>query len=105
MESKALLKFMRPLRVAMNLSMKELGDKIGASESAISKYERGEREADYETLLLIAEALDTSVDYLFRGAVHGTECSPEDIVLLSRFHCASKRDQQLIKTILGYSDE
>ena len=54
----------RELRVAHNLTMAELGKRVGCSEASISYYELGKREAKYEILLKLAEALDTSVDYL-----------------------------------------
>lgn len=61
------MKMLRTTRKAKGLTMKELGEKVGVSESAISQYETGKREADFETLLKIGEVLDCSVDYLLRG--------------------------------------
>lgn len=61
------MKMLRAVRKAKGLTMKELGVKVGVSESAISQYETGKREADFETLLKIGEVLDCSVDYLLRG--------------------------------------
>jgi len=55
---------MRELRKQMNITMKQLGDMLGVSESAISHYETGKRQADFETLLKIAEIYDVSLDYL-----------------------------------------
>lgn len=54
----------RELRIMQGLTMSELGKRVGCSEASISYYELGKREAKYETLLKLAEALDTSVDYL-----------------------------------------
>lgn len=54
----------REARKAKGITMKELGNLVGATESAISLYERGMREPSYEILLKIAEELDTSVGYL-----------------------------------------
>ena len=54
----------REARKAKGITMKELGRLVGTTESAISLYERGMREPSYETLLKIAEELDTSVGYL-----------------------------------------
>jgi len=54
----------RAARKAKGMTMKELGALIGTTESAVSYYETGKREPKYETLLMIAEALDTSVGYL-----------------------------------------
>lgn len=41
--------------------MKELGEMIGVTESAIGMYEKGRRSPDYEKLLKIGEALHCSV--------------------------------------------
>lgn len=54
----------RKARRAKNISMKELGKIVGVSEGAISHYELGQRQASYEMLLKIGEALDVSVSYL-----------------------------------------
>ncbi len=34
------------------------------SQNTISRYETGEREADYKTLILFADYFDVSIDYL-----------------------------------------
>ena len=57
----------REKRKEKGITMKELGARIGCSESAISQYETGKRSPDYETLLKLAEELDTSVNYLLTG--------------------------------------
>ena len=41
--------------------MKQLGEIIGVTESAIWNYEAGKREPDYEMLLKLSEALGCSV--------------------------------------------
>lgn len=61
------MKMLRMARKSKGLTMKELGEKVGVSESAISQYETGKREADFETILKIGEVLDCSIDYLLRG--------------------------------------
>ena len=61
------MKMLRVARKSKGLTMKELGEKVGVSESAISQYETGKREADFETILKIGEVLDCSIDYLLRG--------------------------------------
>lgn len=62
------MKMLRAARKSKGLTMKELGGMVGVSESAISQYETGKREADFETLLKIGDALGCSIDYLLRGA-------------------------------------
>lgn len=56
--------------------MKELGKKADCTEAAISNYELGKREPDFETLLKIGEALDVSVSYLLCEDVPVTKADP-----------------------------
>lgn len=61
------MKMLRSIRKQKHMTMKELGALVGVSESAISQYETGKRQADFETLLKLGDALGCSVDYLLRG--------------------------------------
>ena len=54
----------RDYRKRAGMTMKELGDRVGCSEAAISLYELGKREASYEMLLKISEVLGTDVNHL-----------------------------------------
>lgn len=54
----------RKYRERAKLTQEELAKKIGSSSANISNYECGKREANYETLLKLSEALDCSVDDL-----------------------------------------
>ena len=54
----------REIRKRCGLTQKELAEGIGSSESAISQYENGKRQPDYETLLKISDYFGVSVDYL-----------------------------------------
>jgi len=64
----------REIRKKCGLTMKELGSRVGVSESTISQYETGKRQPDYETLLKIADYFNVSVDYLL---CQDTEKAPE----------------------------
>lgn len=54
----------REYRQRLGLTMKELGDKVGVSEGAISLYELGKRKPNYEMMLKLSEALETDVNHL-----------------------------------------
>lgn len=58
------LQNLREIRKKCGLTQKELAERIGSSESAISMYESGKRQPDYETLLKISDYFGVSVDYL-----------------------------------------
>lgn len=55
---------MAKLRKELNMSQAELAEKLGVSQQTISKYERGTREPDNETLVKLAGIFNCSVDYL-----------------------------------------
>lgn len=61
------MKKLRELRKAQGMTMKQLGAMVGVSESAISQYETGKRNADYELLLQFAEIFGVSIEYLLTG--------------------------------------
>ncbi len=56
---------LRLLREESNLTVEQLSEKLGTVKQTISKYENGQREPKYETLLKIAEIFNVSIDYLF----------------------------------------
>lgn len=64
---------LRELRKKQGLTMKQLGEIIGASESTVSLYENGRREPSHETLLKLAEYFGVSVDYILRGEASEAE--------------------------------
>lgn len=60
---------LKPLRKQKGLTMKQLGELVGVSESMIGYLESGERSPSFETLLKLGEALDCTVDFLLRGEI------------------------------------
>ena len=52
------------LRREQRMSQGELGKIIGVAQNTISNWERGKREADNISLIIIAEYFGVSVDYL-----------------------------------------
>lgn len=54
----------RKLRTDLKMTMKELGEKVGLTESAIGMIERGERNPSFDKLPLIANALKTEPSFL-----------------------------------------
>lgn len=47
------------------MSQVRLGVELDLNQNVISRYETGKREADYQTLLDIANFFNVSLDYLF----------------------------------------
>ena len=57
---------LRRIRKQERLTMKDLADLSGVSESAIGMYETGKRKPSFEVLLRLSEALGCTVDELVR---------------------------------------
>ena len=53
------------LRKQLGITQQEIADTINTSRSCISNYESGNRQPDNETIKLLADYFDVSVDYLF----------------------------------------
>ena len=55
---------LKKLRKMKNISQLKLALDLNMNQNSISRYENGEREADYETLVKFADYFDVSLDYL-----------------------------------------
>lgn len=79
----------RETRAKAKLSQVDLGEKLGLSGAAISKYENGDADAGALSLQKIAELGDVTLDWLIAGVerdqlngkVHGFESGAADAVL------------------------
>lgn len=55
---------LKELRIARNLTQKQVYEAIGMSGIGYQRYEYGEREPAYQKLLALADYFDVSLDYL-----------------------------------------
>ena len=70
---------MREYRKRSGLTMKQLGELVGASEASISQYETGRVEPDIELLTRIADTLGVSVDVLIGRIEETTKETQEPV--------------------------
>ncbi len=68
------MKRLRESRKRLKLTMKELGAMVGVTEAAISHYELGKRQPDYDLVVKLSDCLGVTVDYLL-----GREESKSDV--------------------------
>lgn len=57
-------KRLKQLREELNMTQKELADKLSISRAAVGLYEQGKRNVDNDTLLKLSEIFNVSADYL-----------------------------------------
>ena len=55
---------LKELRRKKGISQLKLAMDLSICQNSISRYETGEREADYNTLILLADYFNVSIDYL-----------------------------------------
>ncbi len=55
---------LKELRKRKRISQVTLAMDLNMNQNSISRYETGEREADYKTLISIADYFNVSIDYL-----------------------------------------
>lgn len=55
---------LKELRKARKLTQQRLAIELHMNQNTLSRYETGERQADYRTLILLADYFGVSIDYL-----------------------------------------
>lgn len=94
---------LRQIRTSRGLTMAELGQMVGLSESAIGHFENGRRKPDFEILLKLGEALNCSVDSILGNNFALTN---EEEKLLFFFRQLNKLGKNLlIEQALNYSQK
>lgn len=55
---------LKELRQKRHITQLKLAMDLNMNQNSISRYENGDREADYKTLIMFADYFNVSVDYL-----------------------------------------
>lgn len=55
---------LRELRTSNNLTLEELGKKVGSTRGTIGNYENGNKKPSLDTLIKLADYFNVSIDYL-----------------------------------------
>ena len=96
---------LRTLRKARDLSQTQLGQKAGLHYTHIGRFERGTSRPGGDTLKRLADALDTTSDYLLDGASdEAAAARVTDRELLRQFQAVEHlpdADKQVVKTLLN----
>lgn len=75
---------LQSIRKEKQLSQEELAEKIGVSRQAVSKWEQGSGYPETETLLILSQKLNVSLDYLMLGETgytKGEESVSQNIIV------------------------
>ena len=95
---------LKQARAKKGLSQGELAKAIQVHVTNISRYERGENKPTSDVLSKLANALDTTVDFLMSGSLHDqADTGINDKELLSQFKQVEQlnaEDKHLVKTFI-----
>ena len=86
-------------RIEKGYTQEELGEKIDSTGAYIGQIERGERNASMEKIVLIAEALNISIDYL-TGNFYFKESEYIDGKIAQELKDATNKQKEMMMDII-----
>lgn len=95
----------KELRQAQGITQRELGEKIGCTQTAVGKYERKELEPNINLLFKLSDIFGVSIDYLVGRedefgnvtvAGAGAELTPEEQTLLSCYRVITEAEKRAV---------
>jgi len=101
------MKNLKKLRKEHNLSQQKLADILHVSQQSIYKYENNITSPDIETLILMADFFNTSIDYLVEHTDISHKIEPveevmlneEEVSLIRNYRKLSTKQKQLLNEI------
>ncbi len=93
---------LRKLRKQDGLTQDELASRTGMKRSAISMYERGEREPPFEKLEIFADFFNVDMNQLLDNGKPSTSgITPKEYSLVRSYRKATPADNQIIDYIIS----
>jgi transcriptional regulator with XRE-family HTH domain len=94
---------LRELRDRYNLTQQEVADCLQLSSDAYSLYELGKRQMNYQTLGLLADFYNVSIDYLLgRSDNNLISLSIEETDIINQYKLLDVRGREAIKVNLAF---
>lgn len=92
----------RELRTDRDWTQQDLADKIGTTKQAVSQYERGVRNPDLDTVLILCDIFNVSADYLLgRSPVVPRLVDTAEMRIIDKYRRLSKPEQAMVNRMLG----
>lgn len=88
-----------------NYKQKDLIEKTGISKGAISNYCSGTRIPDTESILKLAYALETSIEWLLTGKATNENFTDDELEILHSYQNASSAIQEATRKLLDVPDK
>lgn len=85
----------RALIEEKNITQKELANKLNIAPSTVSSYAQNTREPDFETLKIIADYFNVSIDYLLGYKMTDSKTSTQEDDLLRVFRQLTPEQREI----------
>ena len=94
---------LRELRDRYKLTQQEVADRLRLSSDAYSLYELGKRQMNYQTLCLLADMYNVSIDYLLgRKDTSLVQLNVDETDIINQYRLLDQRGQDAIKINLAF---
>ena len=101
------MKNLKKIREAKNLTQQNIADMLNIQRPTYTRYENGEREPDFETVLKLSEILEVSVDYLLGKTDIPTtldeELEGEEFALWGEVHDLSEEEKKKVLEFIRFT--
>lgn len=91
----------KELRTEMHKSLRDVASELNISYSSLSKYERGDQQPSYETLIKMADYFDVTTDYL----IGRTSCKNIENQSFSDSLGIDEKTIDILKSLAGNPDD
>ena len=89
----------KQVRQSQNLTQDNLAEMVGCNTSHISNIENNHTKVSLNVLLTIANALNTSVDYLLSNQYENSSMALENEILRAIQNCDNEKKEKILKII------
>ena len=92
----------KELRLDRNLFQSDLAKLLNTKPQTVSRYERGDRGLDVETILALCEIFGCTADYLLgRSEIRSFELSADEAALLTGYRGLSETGKEYVRHSLA----
>ncbi len=94
--------FIRKLRIQNGMTQKELAERLGCTDKAVSRWETGKGFPDVSYLIDLADALDVNVNELLLGSrIEEDDRKANDRLLVETLRSSGKKENRLKLAVLA----
>ena len=92
---------LRELRERENMTQRQVAAVINVRNTAVSQYERGDRQLDPDKICALCDLFGCTADYLLgRSSAPDPAVTEEDVRLIAAYHAADPRDRAFVDHLL-----